>query len=85
MCEKNSCRTCPYEVNCRKVLWSQAREALWSNCKRTQSSESNVFPGCNKYELVLRSLRNNKPNNIPNASKNRAATQKEPIIKNQRL
>ena len=31
---KNSCRTCPFEVKCRKTFWLQARQALWSNCKR---------------------------------------------------
>ena len=33
--------------------------ALWSNCKRTQSSESRFFL-CKKYELLLRSLRSNE-------------------------
>ena len=28
------CRTCHYELKRRKALWLQAREALWSNCKR---------------------------------------------------
>ena len=36
---KNSWRMCHYEVKCRKALWLQAREALQSNCKRTQSSK----------------------------------------------
>ena len=33
---------CHYEVKCCKALWLQAREALWSNCK---SSES-IFFSC---------------------------------------
>ena len=41
-----------------KASWLQAREALWSNCKRTQSSESRYFL-CKKYELLLRALRSN--------------------------
>ena len=53
----NSCRMCHCKVKCRKALWLQLREALWSNCKRTQSSESRFFL-CKKYELLLRSLRN---------------------------
>ena len=36
----NSCKTFHYEAKCCKVLWLQARQALWSNCKRTHSSES---------------------------------------------
>ena len=40
---KNSCRTCHYEVKCRKTLWLQAREAVWSDWKQTQSSESRFF------------------------------------------
>ena len=30
-------------IKCRKALWLHAREALWSNCKQTQSSESKLF------------------------------------------
>ena len=45
-----SCRTHHYEVKCRKALCLQAREALWSNCRRTQSSESSFFL-CEKYEI----------------------------------
>ena len=38
---KNSCRASHYDVTKYRIaLWLQAREALWSNCKRTQSSES---------------------------------------------
>ena len=40
---RNSRRTCRYEVKCCKAFWLQAREALWSNYKRTQSSESSFF------------------------------------------
>ena len=29
--KKNSCRTCRYGVKCRKALWLQASEVLWSN------------------------------------------------------
>ena len=45
MCEKTE-RTLVslYEVECRKALWLQAREALWSNCLRTQSSELRFLP-----------------------------------------
>ena len=56
---RNSCRTWHVEVKCRKALWLQAREILWSNCKRTQSSESRFFL-CKKYELLLRSLPSNR-------------------------
>ena len=52
---KNLCRTCHYEVKCRKALWLQACEALWSNCERTQSKELRFFL-CKKYELLLRSV-----------------------------
>ena len=41
--QKNSCRTCFYEVKCRRALWLQECESLWSNCKRTQSSELRFF------------------------------------------
>ena len=41
---KNSCRTCHYEVKCRKALWLQAHDAI----KRTQSSESRFYL-CKKY------------------------------------
>ena len=34
-------------------------EALWSNCKRMQSSELRFFL-CKKYELMLRLLRSNE-------------------------
>ena len=44
------------EVKCRRALWFKSREALWSNCKRAQSSEPRCFP-CKKNELLLRSLR----------------------------
>ena len=37
---KNSYSTCHHEVKCRKALWLQARKALWSISKRTQSSAS---------------------------------------------
>ena len=40
---KNSCRTC-HSFWCRKVLWLQVGEAVWSNCKQTQSSKSRLFP-----------------------------------------
>ena len=30
--------------SCRKAWWLQAREALWSNCKRAQPSVSTFFP-----------------------------------------
>ena len=56
---RNSFRTCHYEIECRKALWSQGREVLWSNCKRTQSSTSR-FVLCKKYELLLRSLHSNE-------------------------
>ena len=49
---KNWGRTCRYEVKCRKEIWLQAREAVWSNSKRSQSSESR-FSLCKKYELPL--------------------------------
>ena len=52
---KNLCRTGHYEAKCRNAIWLQAREALWSNCKRTKLSESRFFL-CSKYELLLRSL-----------------------------
>ena len=39
------------EVKCRKALWLQACEALWSNCKRTQSCESRVSL-CKIYEQL---------------------------------
>ena len=55
---KNSCKTRRYDVKCRKALWLRAREALWSNCKRTQSSKSRFFL-CKKSEQLLRSLRGN--------------------------
>ena len=45
-----------YEIKCHKALWLQAREAVWSNCKRTQSSVPRFFL-CKKYKLLLRSLR----------------------------
>ena len=41
-----------YEVKCHKALWLQVCEALWSNCKWTQSSELRFFL-CKKYELLL--------------------------------
>ena len=61
--QKNSCRTCHYEVKSRKALWLDAREALWYNCgppKRTESNESIFNLLCKKCELLLRSLRSNK-------------------------
>ena len=58
---KNFCRTCHCEVKCRKALWLEACEALWSSCKRTQTSWSRFFLQ-NKYELLLRSLRSNNCN-----------------------
>ena len=45
-------------VTAALFLWLQARESLWSNWKRTQSSESRFFL-CKKYELLLRSLGSN--------------------------
>ena len=43
---------CHYEVKCCKALWLQAREALWSNCK---SSESRFFL-CKKLIWTAASL-----------------------------
>ena len=48
---KNSCGMCHSEVKCRRALWLQAGEALWFNCKRTQSSGWRFFL-CKKYELL---------------------------------
>ena len=39
-------------MQCHQALWLQSCLALWSNCKRTQSSKSGFFL-CNKYELLL--------------------------------
>ena len=55
---KKLCKTCHCEIKFRKALWLQVREALLSNGKRVQSSES-VFFLCMKYELLLRSLHSN--------------------------
>ena len=52
-------RKCHYEVKRRKALRLQVREALWCNCKRTQSSKSRFFL-CERHKLLLRSLRSNK-------------------------
>ena len=46
-------------MKCRTALWLLAREALWSNCKQTQSSELRIFV-CEKFELLLRSRRGNR-------------------------
>ena len=48
--EKNSWRTCHYEVKCHKAYWLGTREALWSNCKQTHSSKSIFFLWRN-YEI----------------------------------
>ena len=39
VCERTSCRMCHHEVKSAKVLWLQARKALWSDCKQMQPSE----------------------------------------------
>ena len=43
---KNSRITCRCEVKCRNALYLQAREAVWSNCKRTQSLQANRDFSC---------------------------------------
>ena len=43
-------------MKCRKVLWLEARVALWSSCKPTQSGESR-FSLCKKiYEWTAAAL-----------------------------
>ena len=64
---KNSCRTCHYGLKCCKALWLQARKALWSNCQRTQPSQSRFFLCKETYELLFRSLcslRSNKAHHV---------------------
>ena len=55
---KNSCRMC-HLAKCRKALWLQARGALWSNCKRSQSSGSIVLL-CKKYQLKHTNIKMNQ-------------------------
>ena len=68
---KNSCRRCLYEVKCRKALWLRAREALWSNCKRTQR-----FFLCKKFKLLVRSRRSKYQVPVPRLSGQRQMTWK---------
>ena len=55
-CVKELVQNVSLQVKCRIALWLEACEALWTNCKRTQSSKSRFFL-CMEYELLLRSLR----------------------------
>ena len=53
MCAIRIVQNVHFEVRCRKALWSQAREALWANYKRTQSNKSCLFCAGLKMALTV--------------------------------